>query len=175
MEKIQAVLVLEILGRPKENVKESLGLLINKLGAETGVKIIEENQHEPVEVKDANNLFTSFAEVTVELDSIENYFGIMFAYMPAHIEIISPEKITFENSRINEIGNRLVQRLHNYDGIAKKMIAEKDILLKKLYEIAPHLFKKQEQRLNEEKKLEEIATKEKKEKKKIKKLKKKKS
>ena len=168
MEKIQVVMVLEILGRPKEHVKEALNLLIDKLGTESGIKIIENKQHEPVEVKDSNNLFTSFAEVTAELDSIENYFGIMFAYMPAHIEIISPEKITFDNARINEIGNRLVQRLHNYDGIAKKMIAEKEMILRKLHEVAPYLFKKEDQSP-----VEENNTDKKKEKKKIKKSKKK--
>ena len=79
----------------------------------------------------------------VELDSVGHYFQVLFAYMPSNIEIISPASIELSNYDLNQIGNILAQRLHNYDAVAKNAIAERDILLEKLREIAPHLFKPQ--------------------------------
>ena len=141
MEKIQAHMILEILGRPKEYIHESLNNLIKvKIANEKEVKIIEQTLHEPVPVKDSKDLFTTFAELTIELDSLEAYIEIMFRYMPANMEIIYPEKIVLKNEDMNVLANRLTQRLHDYDAIVKNSLMEKEILAKKLKEIAPHLF-----------------------------------
>ena len=143
MEKLQVQLILEILGRPKEHLKTALETLINKIDSEKGVKIIDKTIHEPVPVKDTQDLFTSFAELTAELDSIGNYFGILFAYMPSNIELINPERIELDNAELNALANQLVRRLHNYDAITKKMIADREVLLRKLAEAAPELFKEE--------------------------------
>ena len=142
MGKIQASLILEILGRPPEYVKESLNTVVVKMGSEKGVKIVDTDYHEPKLVDNTKDLFTAFANVDVELDSLSNYFGILFAYFPSHIEITHPENIKLSNIDLNELGNALVQRLHKYDAIVKKMLAERQIIEKKLKEIAPQLFKK---------------------------------
>ena len=144
MEKLRANLILEILGRPKEHIVEALNELVNKLGSEGGIKIIEKKIHEPISVKEAKDLFTTFADVLIELDSLENYFGIMFAYMPANFEIINPEKLTLSNVNLNDLASKLIHRLHDYDAITKKALVDNELLAKKLHEVAPHLFKQQE-------------------------------
>ena len=141
MEKFQVNIVLEILGRPPEHVKEALNALITRLGTEKGVRIIDKEIHEPIPAQNSKNLFTTFAEITLEIDSLYSYLGVLFAYMPSHIEIISPEKITLSNIDLNDLGNKLIQRLHDYDAITKKALYDIQILTKKLQEVAPHLFK----------------------------------
>ena len=143
MEKIHSRMILEILGRPPEHLKESLKLLVEKVGKEEGVKILNSQIHEPIEVKDSKDLFTTFAEIELSIDTIEKYLGLIFAYLPANMELISPEKISISNEQITLLGTRLAQRLHDYDAIAKRTIMEKDAILKKLYEVAPHLFKRE--------------------------------
>ena len=145
MEKIKAHLVIEILGRPAEHIKKALFDLLLKLKEEKGISLIDQKVHEPVLAPNSKDLFTTFTEVSVELDSLANYFGIIFAYMPSHIEITNPEKIQMSNYDLNELGNILVQRLHHYDAITKSTLFERDSALAKLREVAPHLFKKQEQ------------------------------
>jgi hypothetical protein len=145
-EKIEAHLILEILGRPAQHIKDALNELLKKLGSEKGIKIISKDVHEPNPVKDSD-LFTSFADVTVELDSIQQYFGIMFSYMPAHIEIVYPENFNLANFQFNELGNRILSRLHEYDAIVKKVIFERNILVEKLKQAAPHLFEKVQEQL----------------------------
>lgn len=142
MEKIHVSLIIEILGRPAENVKEAIQTIVTRIGSEKGVKVINKQFHEPNLIEKSNDLFTTFVELELELDELSNYFGIIFAYMPSHIEIINPEKITLQNVDLNVIGNALVQRLHNYDAITKGVINERNIILEKLKEISPETFKK---------------------------------
>jgi hypothetical protein len=142
MEKIRANLVLEILGRPPEHVTEALGKLVERLTAEKGVKLIDKQIHEPIPVEGSNSLFTTFAELEVEFTTIENYLGVIFAYMPSNIEIISPEGFTLTNTQLNELGGILVQRLHNYEAIAKRVLSERELILSELKKSAPEVFNK---------------------------------
>ncbi len=146
-EKVQAVMILEILGRPKEHLQKALQSLVQRIVSEKGVLIIEQTLHEPVKVKESKDLFTSFAELTLEVDSLSLYFGVMFAYMPANIELIAPEKFTLTNAELTQLGNKIIQRLHDYDAITKKVIYERDIFASKLKEIAPHLFQSPQQQI----------------------------
>ena len=57
--------------------------------------------------------------------------------MPSHVELIFPENMEFTNDQFNHIANRLVQRLHNYDAIAKGVLAERNAMLDKIKEVAP--------------------------------------
>jgi hypothetical protein len=149
MPKLKASLILEILGRPESHVKEGLQTIVMKLGAEKGITILEKTIHETKPLEEAPGMFTTFAEILVELDGLENYFAILFAYMPAHIELIEPENISLPNAGLNELANKLLARLHEYDAVVKKSTTERDILLEKLREVAPQLFK-QEQKAMEE-------------------------
>src|SRR3989344_6553758 len=141
MDNIRADMVFEILGRPAEHLKLALSQLIEKLCSEKGMKILNKTVHEPVEVKETKNLYTTFAEVSLECDLIENFMNIIFNYMPAHIEIISPTNLSLSNLHMNELSNKMLARLHNYDAITKKFIYERDFLLHKMKDIAPELFK----------------------------------
>lgn len=145
MDKINAIVTLEVLGRPAKNVTDSLKSITERIGAEKGVKILNKTIHPPKAIPESKDLFTSFAEVEMEFDSLHNYFGVVFAYLPSHIELIYPETIPLGNFDLNALANQIIQRLHSYDAIAKKMIFEKDALQNKLMEVAPHLFKQPEQ------------------------------
>lgn len=139
MEKLNVSIILEVLGRPAENVTDALSKLVERLGSEKGMKVKSKKIAEPKAVD--GDLFTSFAEVELELDSIVNYFGILFGYLPSHVELINPDKVGISNFELNELANALTQKLHGYDAVAKKMIMENQILTQKLREVAPHLFK----------------------------------
>jgi hypothetical protein len=142
--KLKVRVILEILGRPKEHVFESLKMLIEKMAKEPGIHITEKTINEPIPVEKTDDLFTTFAEVYADLDSMDNYMGLIFAYMPAHIELIHPEKLEVTNGDFNALGNRIIMRLHDYDSITKRVIADRDMIANKLREVAPHLFTKED-------------------------------
>lgn len=139
---IQIQIILEVLGRPADNVKQALASIVTKLEGEKGIKVLERVLHEPAPVPDAKDLYTAFAEVTLELPSLESYFGIIFAYMPSHVEMIYPERITLDNAALNHFANQLLQRLHNYDSVVKNVLVERDQVFKKIQQEAPHLLRK---------------------------------
>jgi len=140
---IRAVMIIEVIGRPPEHLTETLNSLIEKIDGEKGVSVQNKKLNEPVLMKDQKDFYTSFAEIEVEVEEIFHLAILMFKYMPAHIEIISPELIALTNNGWNDIFNELTRRLHGYDEVARVIQAEKSILEKKLKELMP---KKKEER-----------------------------
>tara|TARA_Y100000034_G_scaffold130296_1_gene188344 strand:- start:878 stop:1387 length:510 start_codon:yes stop_codon:yes gene_type:complete len=132
VESIKAKLILEIMGRPAEHIKEGLNTLVVKMGSEEGIELIEKEYNEPKKVEKAEDLWTAFADVDAEFESLEHFFNVVMAYMPSHVEIYEPDKFKLDSPGINHLSNFLVSRLHRYDSIAKKVVGEKEILFNKL-------------------------------------------
>jgi len=135
-EAIFVTIMLEVIGRPKEHLKEVLQDLIKKIGQEKGIKIKHSEVYEPTELKDNKSLYTSFAEMDIEADSMREIMQITFKYMPSHIEVVSPENLTLNNNFLNDIFNELTRRLHAYDQIVRIVQNEKIILEKQLKELS---------------------------------------
>jgi hypothetical protein len=123
--KIHSILIIEIMGTPKEYLKESLEKILQGITQEKGVKVVESKINEAVEVKDKKDFFTSFMEVEVETIDSFTLAVLMFKYMPAHIEVLYPENLILTNHSFNEILNELVRRLHGYDNLARIFQYEK--------------------------------------------------
>ncbi|MCK5043626.1 hypothetical protein KAR52_01325 [Candidatus Pacearchaeota archaeon] len=140
--KICAIMIIEVIGRPPEYLTQTLNDLINKIGEEKGVVVKEKKLNEPSLMKEQKDFYTSFAEIEVEVEELLGLVGLMFKYMPAHVEIISPESISLTNNGWNDILNELVQKLHGYDEVARIIQTEKNILEKKLKDV---LTEKKEQ------------------------------
>jgi len=132
---IKATLIFEVLGRPPEHLTSTLNEILEKVNGEKGVEIKEKKINEPVLMKDQKEFFTSFAEIELHTDEIMDLMMIIFKYMPAYMEIISPESISLKNSGLNEIFGELIGKLHGYDEIARIVQTEKMILEKKLKDL----------------------------------------
>jgi len=137
-EKIHANFIIELLGKPIEHLKEALETHIVKLGSEKGVKILNKQYHEPILAPDSKTMYTTFAEVELLFDSV----GIIFAYLPSHVEIIKPEKLIVTNYDLSDIGSKVIQRIHGYDAIVKNVLQERENLIALIRKEAPALFKK---------------------------------
>lgn len=129
---INASMIIEVLGRPPEHLTEVLEKIIERIDNEKNVTITSKRLNAPVPMKDKPDLFTTFAEIEVEVKTIKELAVLLFKYMPAHIDIISPENIKMTNNDVNEIFNELARRLHGYDEVARVMQVEKRILENKL-------------------------------------------
>jgi len=136
-------MILEVIGKPPEHLTETLNKLVGQINEEKSVVVKNKKINKPVLMKtnqdtskktlaEQQKFYTSFAEVEVEVEEILHLAMLMFKYMPAHIEIVSPESISMTNNSLNEILNELTRRLHGYDEIARVIQMEKSILEKKL-------------------------------------------
>lgn len=128
-------MILEIIGKPAEHLVETLEEIIKEIGNEKGVKINNKKINEPVELKDRKDFFTTFAEIEFEVEEAIQLAILMFKYMPAHVEVVSPESIVLTNNEYGDILSELTRRLHKYDEVARVVQMEKDILEKKLKDV----------------------------------------
>lgn len=136
---IRAIIILDIIGRPPAHIVEALEKIIGDIDKEKGVKVKMKDIKEPALMKDQKEFYTTFAEVEVELEDILSLAIILFKYMPAHLEIISPEIIAMSSNGWNDVLNELARRLHAYDEITRILQNEKVILLKKIEELGGDL------------------------------------
>lgn len=130
--RIQASMIIEVIGRPAEHLVETLNDLIKKIGEEKGVEVTNTKINEPVLLKDQKDFYTSFAEIEIEVESPGEISLICFKYMPAHLEIISPEKVILKNADFNDMFNEVLRKLHGYDEVARIIQTEKKVLENKL-------------------------------------------
>lgn len=132
---INAIVIIEVLGRPPEHLVETLEDMTKKVGEEKGIRIINKKINEPTLMKDQKDFYTCFTEIELEAKEIFDLVILMFKYMPAHIEILYPENITLTNNGWGEALNELTRRLHGYEEIARVLQSERIILEKKLREL----------------------------------------
>ncbi|OIO81788.1 hypothetical protein AUJ84_00120 [Candidatus Pacearchaeota archaeon CG1_02_32_132] len=132
MEKIEARVIMEMMGRPAEHLSETLNTFVVKMGSEEGIKITNKKYHPPKEVEAGKDLYTAFAEVELEFDSIEKILLVIYLYSPSNIEVISPENLKISNDNLNSFFNSLLERIHNQGGLLKRAVTERDILIKQI-------------------------------------------
>jgi hypothetical protein len=133
--KISAAIILEVIGRPPEHLVETLNGIVNSIKEEKGVEVRNAKINEPVELKEQKGFYSSFVEVEVAVEEILYFAILLFKYMPAHVEVISPQNINLTNSGWTDIFNEITRRLHGYEEVARIMQTEKIILERKLREI----------------------------------------
>lgn len=142
--KIEAVFILEVLGRPPEYLIETLNNIIKSIGEEKGVAVKKTDIKEPVEMANQKGFYTSFAEIEIETEEMVYLAILLFKYMPAHVEILSPQNLSMPNSGWNDIFNEITRRLHSYEEIVRITQTEKMILENQLKTILGENEKKKE-------------------------------
>jgi len=133
--KIKAIIVLDVIGKPPEHLAEVLNKVIGEIDKEKGVNVLGKNIKEPRPLKENESFFTTFAEVELEVEEILNLVIVMFKFMPAHLEIVSPEIIAISNNSWSDILSELTRRMHGYDEVARMLQHENNLLRKKLEEL----------------------------------------
>lgn len=147
-QKIKASIVVEIMGRPKEHIVETMQKYIETMGKEKGIAVLSSKVHEPkkiehkdregkvIEVSEEMQLYTTFAEIIIEAENMIGFVSICMGYMPAHVEIFEPAELKMNNFEINSILNHWMAKMHHYDAIAKAALTQNQALTNKLKELA---------------------------------------
>ncbi len=133
--KVEAIFILEIIGTPKEHLVTTLEDIIKKISEEKGVEIISQKIHEPNELKDKKDFFTTYAEIEVTVEELLILAKLMFKYMPAHIDVLYPENISLTNNGFADVLNELTRRLHGYEEMARIFQFEKKRFENKIKEL----------------------------------------
>lgn len=121
MSDVQAKIVIEILGTPKDHVEDAMKKVIEKLKEEQGVKLLRETTYKAEQIK---NMWSTFSDLEIEVEDVSKLIGICFDYMPSSIEIIEPSKMDLETTTIADFLNDFLARLHKTDMMLKNAMAE---------------------------------------------------
>ena len=117
--------IIEILGRPKEHVEETLKKYIEKIKEDSDLIILKEDY---AEAKQQETMWSTFVELELVVKGVQKMIGFCFDYMPSSIEILKPEQLTFNNRDMIAFLNDLQAKLHNVDMITKQLNAENNFL-----------------------------------------------
>jgi len=115
---------MEVLGKPKEHVAETLRLLEKKAKETREFEVIESSIEEPEKIEDDSNLYSGFLEMELKFLNQETIFGFIFDYMPTSLEISDPERLSMDLTTYNGFLSDFIGRIHEYDKIVKEKIGE---------------------------------------------------
>jgi hypothetical protein len=121
--------LIEVLGKPKEHVQESLTKYIDQLKSSEDYTVVSVDLAE-IEKREDAELWATFAELEVKTISVEKLITFCFEYMPSSIEILEPAEIKLESQEISHFLSNLQGRLHQIDMVAKQLKAENTVLKK---------------------------------------------
>lgn len=137
MAKIVARVIIEMLGAPKEYIETTLKNYIEKLKKD-GIKIIKETV-EPAQKQ--NELFSTFVELDIDFDKMEDLLGFCFDSMPSSVEILEPEELQINASDLSGHLNDLQAKLHEVDMVVKTTRAQNKVLDKNAMNVFKNFVK----------------------------------
>lgn len=117
--KINAIMIIEVAGRPPEYLVDSMKAHVDKLNQIKGVSLVSSKFSEARLLEEEKDLYTCFAEVEVQTETFGKIIELIFDFMPSSIEIVNPSEIEFDCQGATMLMNDLSGRLHRYDDVAK--------------------------------------------------------
>ena len=131
-QRINARVILEIIGAPKEHVDETLKDVEDQIKQEIDRKVIKSKIFKAEKMKD-KPFFSGFIESEIEFKDFDKLMGFCFDFMPSSVEILEPHLLNVPVNELNNMLNDLIAKLHQYDMIVKNLRAE-NILMAKQFE-----------------------------------------
>lgn len=120
---VRVLVTFEVAGKPKSHVDETLTLYTDKLKEDKAVNVLDIHREKAIELEDEDEgFFSAFAEVEMLLADLEDLTHISVNLMPASVEVLAPEKFSFEARDMQNWTNDLLSRLHE---IAQQVRTEK--------------------------------------------------
>jgi hypothetical protein len=102
--------ILEIIGSPKEHIKQTIQLVIEQIEDNDDIDVHSKDVSEPEKTED--DLFAVFADVNAGVDDITTVGHIANNYNPASIELVEPAEITVERKDFNDLFADTLAKLH---------------------------------------------------------------
>ncbi len=128
--RIEARMIIEIMGAPKTHIEETMKIVIEKFEKEEGIKVLKKKAFDCRELE--NGLFSTFSEIEFETNDLQKISDICFDYMPSSVEILEPAGADMDMAVISGMFNDILAKLHRYDMLVKNFNAENRLLKEKI-------------------------------------------
>ena len=110
--------VIEILGTPKDHVKETLVSYVERLKEDKDLDFVSEYIAEP-EAK--GNAFSIYAELEIWIKGLEKLFAFCLDAMPSSVAILEPGHFSLNSPEFSNLLNDLQAKLHEVDLVVKQL------------------------------------------------------
>ncbi len=107
--KIITRVIIEIVGKPKEHIEKALKIVVEKIKEDKDIQIVEEKVFD---AEKQEEMFNTFAELGILFKNMQTLVGFCFDFMPSSIEILDPEKLSFDSNQFAGLINDLLTKLH---------------------------------------------------------------
>lgn len=130
-ESIKANFIIQIAGKPKENVENALNGVIDKLKEEQNLKEYEVSEPE---YDDNTTLYSGLLEAGIKFEQVRDLLEFIVDYTPSSVEVESPEKINLDNTSFSAVLNDFSSHILNTNQELREVRAYAHSLKKKLGE-----------------------------------------
>src|SRR3989338_1910014 len=126
---IRCKVIIEVLGKPKEHVENSIRLYVDKIKEDSDLILLSSKF---ADAEEKAGLWSTFVELEMVVKGITKLIAFCFDYMPSSVQVLKPESYMLERATIEDFENDLQARLHHVDMIIKKQKNENDFLRKNM-------------------------------------------
>ncbi len=111
MAKVIARFIIEIAGKPVENVENALNKFKDQFEAEKKkFKVVEIDVNKP-ELNEESKLYSGFLDMEVKFSSVETLLSFIIDYTPTSIEILEPQELDLDSLEFSNILNDMSSSL----------------------------------------------------------------
>ncbi|MFH1053314.1 MAG: hypothetical protein V1740_02745 [Candidatus Woesearchaeota archaeon] len=106
---IHSRVIIEVLGKPEDHVKNAMDKVVDRIRNEDGI-IITNSDFSDLEPQES--MFSAFVEVEMLTKNIEKLVWFCFDFLPSSVEIIEPQEFRYNSKEFSNFLNDLQARLH---------------------------------------------------------------
>ena len=112
--------IIEVLGKPEQHVQNMINNMMKKLQEDERFQV-NKKEVATTQKQEKVELWSTFAEVDIECQNVQNITEFCFDYMPSSIQIYKPQTIELPQKEFTDYLNDLQAKLHQVDMVAKQM------------------------------------------------------
>jgi len=124
--------IIEVAGKPKEHVENTLRLVIDKIKKEENIHLKQGDLFKAKEVtimtEQKGQFWSTFAELDLYFKNTQTLIAFCFEYMPSTIEILEPQDMKFQLKDFSDLLIDILGKLHSIGMTMKTLKAENDVL-----------------------------------------------
>ena len=122
---LRARVVIEMLGAPKDYIVKTLKTYVEKIKTDKDIIVLNEKYAAP---RKQDKLFSTFVDIEMLVKNASALAFFCFDYMPSSIEILEPERFTYNARDFAAFFNDMQARMHRLDMVIKNLSAKSKVL-----------------------------------------------
>jgi hypothetical protein len=125
---VLAQVAFELIGNPKEYIENAVKSYINNIKNDSQIKIISEEFGEAEQLE--GGLWSTYADTEMLFDNLDKLNWLCINFMPASIEIIAPEELSFSDKDLTNWFNDLLSKLHEISASVRQTTTQDQLVVK---------------------------------------------